>query len=74
MLNQWIQLVKEALGKKTKDFTKGSINKALILLSIPLVLEMIMEALFAVVDVFFLSKVSVEAVAVVGLTVPPRPR
>lgn len=57
-----------ALNGEEKNFTTGNINKAIVLLSIPMILEMIMEALFAVVDVFFVSKVSVNAVATVGLT------
>ncbi|MEM0940054.1 MAG: MATE family efflux transporter [Bacteroidota bacterium] len=58
----------EALRGKETEFTTGSINRAIILLSIPMIAEMIMESLFAVVDVFFVSKVSVNAVATVGLT------
>ena len=58
----------DAVKGKEKSFTTGSINRAIILLSIPMILEMIMEALFAVVDVFFVSKVSVNAVATVGFT------
>lgn len=50
------------------EYTSGSINRAIFLLSIPMILEMIMESLFAVVDVYFVSKVSVNAVATVGLT------
>ncbi|MDN5217158.1 MATE family efflux transporter [Fulvivirgaceae bacterium BMA12] len=57
-----------AVQGKEKNFTAGSINKAIFMLSIPMILEMIMESLFAVVDVFFVSKVSVNAVATVGLT------
>lgn len=58
----------EALKGSDQDFTEGNLNKAIFMLSIPMILEMIMESLFAVVDVFFVSKVSVNAVATVGLT------
>ncbi|MFY0628273.1 MAG: MATE family efflux transporter [Reichenbachiella sp.] len=57
-----------ALKGEETEFTSGSINKAIFLLSIPMILEMIMEALFAVVDVFWVSKVSTDAIATVGLT------
>jgi putative MATE family efflux protein len=57
-----------ALKGGEHDFTSGSINRAIFLLSIPMIAEMIMESLFAVVDVYFVSQVSVNAVATVGLT------
>ncbi len=57
-----------ALSGSEKEFTSGSINRAIFLLSIPMIAEMVMESLFAVVDVFFVSQVSVNAVATVGLT------
>jgi putative MATE family efflux protein len=58
----------QAISGKEQDYTSGSLNKALFLLSIPMILEMVMESLFAVVDVFFVSKLGNEAVATVGLT------
>lgn len=65
---KFLSLLRIALKGEEKEYTTGSINKAIFLLSIPMIAEMIMESLFAVVDVFFVSKVGVEAVATVGLT------
>lgn len=59
---------KEALSGKEQDFTNGSIRKAVILLAVPMIMEMMMESVFAVVDIFYVSKVSVNAVATIGLT------
>lgn len=63
-----IRLLKEALSGEERDYTQVHLNKAIVLLAIPMVLEMVMEALFAIVDIYFVSKVSVEAVDAVGLT------
>ncbi len=61
-------LVKEALRGSSRDFTAGPIGPAIVVLAIPMVMEMCMESLFAVVDVFFVAKLGADAVATVGLT------
>ena len=62
------QLFKDAVSGKEQDFTTGSIRKAVFLLSIPMILEMLMESIFALVDIIYVSRVSVNAVATIGLT------
>ena len=60
--------IKMALSNTQQDFTTGSIRKAVFLLAIPMILEMCMESLFAVVDIFFVGKLGSNATATVGLT------
>lgn len=60
--------VREALRGTHQDFTTGSLNRSILLLAIPMVLEMVLESLFAVVDVFWVGRLGADAVATVGLT------
>ena len=67
-ISRIFNFIKEALSTKEQDFTKGSIRKAVFLLAIPMILEMCMESIFAVVDIFFVGKLGSVATATVGLT------
>jgi len=60
--------IKLALSSEHQDFTTGSIRRAVFLLAIPMMLEMCLESVFAVVDIFFVSKLGAYATATVGLT------
>jgi putative MATE family efflux protein len=60
--------IREALRGSHQDFTSGSLNRAILLLAIPMILEMVLESLFAVVDVFWVGRLGANAVATVGLT------
>ncbi len=66
--NSFSSVLREAFVGTSRDFTQGSIFAALIILAIPMILEMSMESLFAIVDTFFVAKLGAESVAVVGLT------
>ena len=63
----WVS-IGEALRGSHQDFTTGNLNRTILLLAIPMVLEMVLESLFAVVDVFWVGRLGADAVATVGIT------
>ena len=63
-----IALLREALGGSHKDFTEGNIRRAIVILAIPMIMEMMMESLFGVVDMFFVARLGVDSLATVALT------
>lgn len=65
---QFLKYFVIAVKGKEQDFTSISIRRAIFMLSIPMILEMLMESVFALVDILYVSKVSVNAVATIGLT------
>src|SRR5499425_3711118 len=64
----FVETIRTALRGGEHDFTEGSLRRAIVLLAIPMVLEMAMESLFAVVDTFWVAHLGANAMATVGLT------
>ena len=63
----WATIREAVRGAEGRDFTDGPIGTALLLLAVPMVLEVALESVFAVVNVFWVTRIGPEAVAVVGL-------
>jgi putative MATE family efflux protein len=61
-------LIKRAIRGESHDYTEGSIRIAIVLLAIPMILELSLESVFAVVDMFFVGKLGASAITTVGLT------
>src|SRR6186997_2793825 len=63
-----IAVIRQSLNGEQQDYTQGSIPRAVVLLAIPMILELSLESVFAVVDMFFVGKLGENAIATVGLT------
>jgi putative MATE family efflux protein len=68
IFNRIFNIIRTSLNGEQRDYTQGSISKAIFLLAIPMILELSLESVFAVVDIFFVSKLGQHAIATVGLT------
>jgi putative MATE family efflux protein len=67
LANVW-DIIRQSIKGDEQDYTQGSLRRAIFLLAIPMILELSLESVFAVVDIFFVSKLGQNAIATVGLT------
>ena len=67
-ISNLVKIINQSLNGEEQDYTTGSIPRAIVLLAIPMMLELCLESIFAVVDMFFVGKLGENAIATVGLT------
>lgn len=67
-IKRFLQIARQSLSDQEYDYTTGSLKKAIVLLAIPMMLEMCLESVFAVVDIYFVNQLGSHAVSIVGLT------
>ena len=67
-IKQFFKLFLKAIKGEEQDYTKGSLKQALLLLSVPMIMEMLMESFFAIYDVYLVARISNNAVATIGMT------
>lgn len=67
-LHRAIAVIRQSLNGEEMDYTQGNLRRAVFLLAIPMILELSLESVFAVVDIFFVSRLGQNAIATVGLT------
>jgi putative MATE family efflux protein len=68
ILKRILSVIRTSLNGQQRDYTQGNITRAIFLLAIPMILELSLESVFSVVDIFFVSKLGVHAIATVALT------
>jgi len=66
--SSWWSTLRQAVAGSQQDYTEGSLGRAVFLLSVPMILEMAMESIFGILDVFWVGKLGADAVAAVGIT------
>ena len=66
--SSFLSVIRQSLNGQEQDYTQGSIRRAVFLLAIPMILELSLESVFAVVDMFFVGKLGKNAIATVGYT------
>ena len=66
--SKYYSIIKQSLNGEEQDYTQGSIPRAVFLLAIPMILELSLESVFAIVDIFFVGRLGENAIATVGLT------